>query len=205
MLLAIETATNACSVALIDGGNVVASYHDVVGRGHAERLIPMIADLPGSGRAESIIVGCGPGSFTGVRVGLAAARGLGLAWNVPVRGCPTLALIAARACADWPDLVDVSVAIEGGHGQIFVQNFATYPLRATADLVSLPLEDAVEAAVSKVVIGSASGRLVEARGAGTAIEGHPNAADIILVPEALMLNTLQPIYGRAADAKPQVL
>ena len=85
-LLAIETATEACSVALFEDGQLRAHAHELVGRGHAERLIPMIGELPDRGRAETILVDCGPGSFTGVRVGLAAARGLGLAWAAPIHG-----------------------------------------------------------------------------------------------------------------------
>ncbi|MBC7985373.1 MAG: tRNA (adenosine(37)-N6)-threonylcarbamoyltransferase complex dimerization subunit type 1 TsaB, partial [Sphingomonadaceae bacterium] len=64
MLLVIDTATEACSVALFDGEALVAERHEMVGRGHAERLIPMIAELPGKGRADRILVDCGPGSFT---------------------------------------------------------------------------------------------------------------------------------------------
>jgi tRNA threonylcarbamoyl adenosine modification protein YeaZ len=82
--LAIETAGTACSIALLDNDIIVAERHESVGRGHAERLIPWIAELPGGGRADRIIVGCGPGSFTGVRIGIAAARALGLGWGVAV-------------------------------------------------------------------------------------------------------------------------
>ena len=79
--LAIETATEACSVALFDGDKVVDGRHEVLGRGHAERLVPMIAELPDKGRAQRILVSLGPGSFTGVRIGLAVARALGIAWG----------------------------------------------------------------------------------------------------------------------------
>ena len=118
----IETATAACSVALIEDGAVIARDHVVVGRGHAERLVPMIASLPGQGRADAILVDCGPGSFTGVRVGLAAARGLGIGWGVPVAGYSSLALIAAAALAEQPGDAIVAV-LDGGHGEVFQQGF----------------------------------------------------------------------------------
>src|SRR6187402_2735190 len=96
--LVIETATAACSVALLAGRTRLAGAHELVGRGHAERLVPMIGEVlaaAGLERADLILVDCGPGSFTGIRVGLAAARALGYAWNVPVHGYSALALIAA--------------------------------------------------------------------------------------------------------------
>ena len=78
LTLVIDTATKACSVGLFDGDSVVASHYEVIGRGHAERLLPLIAALPDRGRADRIMVDVGPGSFTGIRVGVAAARALGL-------------------------------------------------------------------------------------------------------------------------------
>src|ERR1700749_4688656 len=129
--LVIETATAACSVALIEAGVVVASAHEVVGRGHAERLIPMIAGLPDGGRADAILVDCGPGSFTGIRVGIAAARGLGLGWNVPVHGFSSLPLVAAAAFAADANLDRLAVVLEGGHGEVFMQPFVRDPFVAT--------------------------------------------------------------------------
>src|SRR3546814_18980208 len=73
LTLVIDTATAACPVALIDDGRAVADRHEFVGRGHAERLQPMIADLPGGRRAHQILVEVGPGSVTGTCARTAAA------------------------------------------------------------------------------------------------------------------------------------
>src|SRR5687768_8493268 len=76
MILAIDTSTAACSAALFDAaGECVGSADERIGRGHAERLVPMIAELLDGRRADRILVGVGPGSFTGIRVGIAAANG----------------------------------------------------------------------------------------------------------------------------------
>jgi tRNA threonylcarbamoyladenosine biosynthesis protein TsaB len=183
--LVIETATSACSVALIEDGAIIAAERATVGRGHAERLVPMIAMLPSGGRADAIRVDCGPGSFTGLRVGIAAARALGFAWGVPVSGFSSLALIAARWFADHAGEA-VTVVIEGGHGEVFVQGFARDDL-AMGDLRSIPREDAV--ALTGAIVGNVGGD-----------HGLPDAADIVLLSAADL--PVRPIYGRAPDAKP---
>ncbi len=93
----------------------------------------MIAELPDGGRADAILVDVGPGSFTGIRVGIAAARGLALGWGVPVSGYSSLPLIAAAAFAADPALDRLAVVLEGGHGEVFMQPFAADPFAATAD------------------------------------------------------------------------
>src|SRR6476620_3241911 len=96
MLLVIDSATAACSAALIGpDGALVDQRHEIVGRGHAERLLPMVAELLGGRVPDAILVDCGPGSFTGVRVGLAAAHGLAIGWKVELAGCSSTALLAA--------------------------------------------------------------------------------------------------------------
>src|SRR3546814_12014726 len=92
----------------------------MVGRGHAERLIPMIGELLQGRRPGRILVDCGPGSFTGVRVGIAAARALALGWQVPVSGSSALTLIAASGFSihDGPA---TAVVMAGGHGPPFIQ------------------------------------------------------------------------------------
>jgi tRNA threonylcarbamoyladenosine biosynthesis protein TsaB len=196
--LVIETATAACSVALLDGAIVLASAHEVVGRGHAERLVPMIGEVlaaVGDTRADLILVDCGPGSFTGIRVGLAAARALALAWRVEVAGYSALALIAAAAPGD-----EVGVAIIGGHGELFVQRFACAPLRPVSDMRSLPPAAAAQEISDDLVLGSGAEALVAARGAGQAEERFPKAADAILLPPALTGLPPVPLYGRPPDA-----
>lgn len=200
-LLVIDTATAACSVALIDGGALVAERHVEVGRGHAERLVPMIADLPDGGRADAILVDCGPGSFTGIRVGIAAARGLALGWGVPVHGFSSLALVAAGAFAADPTLAEVAVALEGGHGEVFMAPFAR-DLSALAPFASLKPEAAVAQLAGRVAVGSGV-RHLAAFGAGLDLrERLPRAGDARLLPAGLTALPPRPIYGRAPDAKP---
>ncbi len=172
--LVLETATAACSVALIEAGTVVAQAHEITGRGHAERLVPMIAALPAGGRAERILVDVGPGSFTGIRVGIAAARGLALGWGAVVQGYSSLSLIAAAALATDPSEA-LAVVLEGGHGEVFMQGFRA-PLMPTGPFVSLRPDAALAALDGRRAIGSGIRFL-------TALDPRP-------------------IYGRAPDAKP---
>lgn len=195
MILVIETATTACSVALIEGNRVVAHVHEDVARGHAERLVPMIAELPGGGRADSVLVNCGPGSFTGVRVGLAAAKALGLAWGVPVTGYSTHALLAVTLFNERPEATEALIAIEGGHGEVFVHSFANHPVRALNELQS-SLPEAVPH--HRLVAGSAAARI----DAGEAVSIGPDARKACLLPEDLRQRPATALYGRAPDAKP---
>ncbi len=135
----IDTATPALTLGLWDDGVMVARIHEVIGRGHAERLVPALAELPDGGRADRIVVGVGPGSFTGIRVGVAAARALALAWDVPVDGLPTLALMAGQASGGPVSGGPVWVAIPGGHDEAFVQGFAGKPVRPDGDPLAVPL------------------------------------------------------------------
>ncbi|QNA84524.1 tRNA (adenosine(37)-N6)-threonylcarbamoyltransferase complex dimerization subunit type 1 TsaB [Sphingomonas sp. So64.6b] len=200
--LVIETATAACSVALIESGAVIASCHEVVGRGHAERLIPMIAELPDGGRADRILVDCGPGSFTGVRVGIAAARALAFGWQAGVHGFSSLPLIAAAGFAARPERDTLAVVLEGGHGEVFMQLFHA-PLAAAGPFGSLQPEAALAALGDHLAIGNGVHWLSALDPALDVTERLPDAADATLLPAEFTNLPARPIYGRAPDAKPQ--
>jgi tRNA threonylcarbamoyladenosine biosynthesis protein TsaB len=201
MILAIDTATEACSVALFDGTELLAERHEIVGRGHAERLVPMIAELPDNGRADTILVDCGPGSFTGLRVGIATARALGFGWQADVHGYSSLALMAAMAFSDTNAPDRLAVTIMGGHGEMFVQRFNKTPFVETAPLASLTPDAAIAQIEEPVLIGNAAAELVARRGTGQAQNIQPRAADMIHLPMTFRTLAPSPIYGRAPDAK----
>lgn len=199
LTLAIDSATEACSVALLEDGKLVAGEFRMLGRGHAEHLVPMIAALPDRGRARRIAVSQGPGSFTGVRVGLAAAKALALAWNAELVGYPTLALIAASAL-DGRDEDVVAVTMTGGHGEWFVQAFdrTGTPMR---ELASLRPDEAMAATGESLVAGSQAEALVAARGTGEALALWPDARSLGLLAPAHFTPDPHPLYGRAPDAR----
>ncbi len=191
-----DTSGGACSLALFDGDALIAERHEQIGRGHAEALMPWIAEFPDGGRADTILVGCGPGSFTGVRVGVAAARALGLGWAVPVLGMDSLALIALSG----RQFSSVLVAIEGGHGELFVRRYEGELKRPTTNLLSAKPDIIAEEYDDSVIVGNASGRLVTARGYGEAVEGDARASLAMSLAFELRNLPPTPIYGRTADA-----
>ena len=202
--LAIETASDACSIALFEGEARLAHTHQVIGRGHAEALVPMIAALPDKGRADRILVSLGPGSFTGVRIGLATARALGFAWAAEVFGYPTLALIAAQAQALHPG-EPVTVCMNGGHGEWFVQDFDARGMPA-GELSSMAPAAAMAGGARSLIAGNRAAEFAALLGdARQIVPLLPDAGHVGLVPDALLTMHLAPIYGRGADATPMAL
>lgn len=200
--LVIDTATAACSVALFDGDALVDSRHEVVGRGHAERLVPMIAELPGGGRAQDILVDVGPGSFTGIRVGIAAARGLALGWGGNVGGYSSLALVAMDEFISAQHASPFAVVLEGGHGEVFVQRFAGRPeFGATDGFESLTPAAALDRVGGLQVVGNGVDRLIglPANQQGPAL--LPSAVFALTLPPSYRDLPARPVYGRAPDAK----
>jgi len=198
--LVIDSASEACSVALFAGSRLEDFRHEVIGRGHAERLVPLIAELAGGGRADAIFVGCGPGSFAGVRIGVAAARALALGWQVPVQGFSTLALVAAAAAEEIAAAGGALVVMEGGHGQWFVQPFAA-DLSSRAAVRSLLPGDAI-ALGDALIAGNRAEAFVAQRGHGAALPMLPDARAFARLPASAIFGDPSPVYGRAPDARP---
>ena len=198
MLLAFDTSSSACTAALFDGdGACVARADELIGRGHSERLVPMIAELLGGRRASHILVGVGPGSFTGIRVAIAAAHGLAIGWGAELSGMSSLALLAAGAGAEG----EVAAAVIGGHGELFVQSFDAMTAQPTSELKNLAPGAAAAATSASLVVGSGARQLVEARGWGEAREGWPSATNALKLPDALRTLPARPVYARAPDAR----
>ncbi len=197
--LVIDSATEACSVALFDNSTLLAGELRMLGRGHAEQLVPMIAALPDRGRAERIAVDVGPGSFTGIRVGLAAAKALALAWNCELVGYGALALVAAMARAEAGD-VPVDVAMTAGHGEWFIQTFAADGTEL-APVASLSPAEAAALGVATVIAGSQAGALAKLRDGARALEIWPDARAVVLLDAATLHLHPRPAYGRAPDAR----
>ena len=200
MILALDTSTPACTAALFAAdGSLFASRDEVIGRGHAERLVPLIAEMLDGHLPSQLLVGIGPGSFTGIRIAIAAAQGLGIGWDVPVCGMSSLALTAAGAPGDGP----VAVAIAGGHGELFVQQFRRAPLRPTTEMLNLPANDAATVIDAALVVGTGAEALVAARGSGEALPLLPSASHTLNLPPKLRSLDPRPLYARAPDARPR--
>ncbi|HTK34909.1 MAG TPA: tRNA (adenosine(37)-N6)-threonylcarbamoyltransferase complex dimerization subunit type 1 TsaB [Caulobacteraceae bacterium] len=209
MVLALDTALSACQAAVTEGTRVLALRSEPMERGHQERLAPLVAEAMGEAgltfdRIDRIAVTVGPGSFTGVRVGLAFAKGLALALDRPCLGVGALEALAAGVNQD----AFVAAAIDGRRDQIYLQVFI--------DRAPVMAPDSVAAA-------EAAARLVELYAGGPAILTGPGARllegmiagarlDPVLFPDIAALAGLaaerpaptaapRPLYLRAPDAR----
>ncbi len=222
-VLAFDTCLGAVSVAVCASGaggqRLLSSRFEARDGGHAERLMPMVAEaLDEAGLAfadlDRLAVTVGPGSFTGVRVGVAAARGLALASGLPVVAATSLAVMAHQAGQllekskdDW-----IAVAVDARRGMVYFELFGqTVPDAAQGPLLLEPAD--VAAIVGErplVVVGSGAlataDAIVRAGGEAKArlIDLNPDARSLALLAETLSpTRPLRPLYLRAPDAKPQ--
>ncbi len=198
MLLAFDTSSAACTAALFDGdGACLGKRDELIGRGHSERLVPMLSELLEGRQASRIVVGIGPGSFTGIRVAIAAAHGLAIGWGVELKGMSSLALLARGIGGEG----EVAAAVLGGHGELFVQQFDAVTSQPTSELRNLAPAEAALFATAPLVVGSGAAQLVAARGWGEAREAWPSAANALKLPEPLRTLSAKPVYARAPDAR----
>ncbi len=217
-VLAIDTALAACSAAVLDTatGGIVASESTPMVRGHAEALMPLIARVMQQSDfafrdLDRIVVTTGPGSFTGLRVGISAARGLALGTGLPAIGVSTLSALAApHLAADEQN--PVIVAIDARHAHVYLQVFAPGGRTLVAPRLA-PLADAVRAAsdAAAYIVGSAAHAVAAAlpqHAAPPVFVDPRDAPDIVWVarigavaPEAT--EPPKPLYLRAPDAQPQ--
>jgi tRNA threonylcarbamoyl adenosine modification protein YeaZ len=217
-VLAIDTALGSCSAAVLDTdrGTILASRSVPMVRGHAEALMPLIARVMNDAKIEfaeldRIAVTTGPGSFTGLRVGISAARGIALAAAKPAVGLSTLAAFAAPQIAS-DDTKPVVAAIDARHDHVYLQIFGV----GGRTLMSPRIVGVGEAARSAAaepprVVGSAANALMAAWPAGAA---PPLVVEMSAAPDIDWVARLgaaaseplappKPLYLRAPDAQPQ--
>lgn len=221
-VLALDTCLAACSAAVLqpEGGKTPCARIAPMERGHAEALFPMIEAVMKEARVAfsdltRIAVTTGPGTFTGVRVGIAAARGLALACGAPVVGTTSLHVMAKAALAALSGQPQggkgVVIAHDARRGEVYVQCFGLDGMPLSEALIATPQEAARLCEGFALVAGSGAALVApEAGRMGLAI----SAAMPYLLPDAAHLALLtcdmpapdrpiSPLYLRAPDAKPQ--
>jgi len=219
-ILAIDTALEACAAAVLDTerGQIVARESKAMTRGHAEALMPLVqrvVDQAGGGfdKIDRIAVTVGPGSFTGLRVGIAAARGLALATGKPAVGLTTLSAFAAPLIAA-DDTLPVVVAIDARHEHVYLQVFGPGGRNLVPPRV-VSLRDALRAATTSRgprIVGTGATLLAAAWPSGErpprSVEqrGAPDIDWVAQIGAAVPEGTEppKPLYLRAPDAQPSI-
>ena len=218
-VLAFDTALAACSAAVLDTayGGILASESVPMVRGHAEALMPLLARIMKACKLDfrdldRIMVTTGPGSFTGLRVGIAAARGLGVAIEIPIVGVSTFSAYAAPYLAA-DENTPVVAAIDARHEHVYLQAFAAGGRTLIAARLA-PLGEAVRAAsnVACCIVGSAAQAVadrIDARAPRPVVVDAREAPDIdwvaqigAVAPESQ--SPPKPQYLRAPDARSQI-
>jgi tRNA threonylcarbamoyladenosine biosynthesis protein TsaB len=218
-IFAIDTALEACSAGVLDTklGAMVAQESRAMTRGHAEALMPMIKRVIDAARLDfaeidRIAVTTGPGSFTGLRVGIAAARGIALAAGKPAVGLSTLAAFAAPFIAA-DDTIPIVAAIDARHDHVYLQVVGPRGRTLFAPRLT-PMREALRVASASGaprVVGNAAEVLAARWPAG---ERAPSVLEQRGAPDIGWVARLgaaasetgappKPLYLRAPDAQPQ--
>lgn len=214
-VLAIDTALEACSCAILDTGRhepMIAMRSEPMTRGHAETLLPLVAGMMKEANIvfsslDRIAVTTGPGSFTGLRVGIAAARGFGLSAEKPVVGLSTLAALAAPYIAE-DDSLPVIAAIDARHDHVYLQAYGPGGRTLISPRIT-PLQDAIRAAQAAParIVGSAAQAVARGLNEPPILVDERRFADIGWVARlgaaADRNSPAKPLYLRAPDAQPQ--
>lgn len=205
IVLGLDTCLSTCSVAVIDGERVLAHASEPMARGHQERLAPMAQEvMRAAGVAfpalERIGVTVGPGSFTGLRVGLAFAKGLASALSAPAVGIGAMEALAADAAGL------AFVAIDARRGQIYGQAFEGGRALMAPDAMTVETAAARLAEISQgrplTLIGSGAGLLAEmVPGAEVVAAEGADARVVARLAAQRPAARLRPLYLRAPDAK----
>lgn len=208
IVLGLDTALSACSVAIVKDGEALAAASEPMLRGHQERLAPLVAEtMQAAGlpfeALDRIGVTVGPGSFTGLRVGLAFAKGLGLALGRPCVGVGTLEALAASD----PGPALAAAVIDAKRGQVYLQAFEGGSAVMAPD--ALPVETAA-ARLAELwrggplrLIGPGAPLLAEAAPGAEVVERtapDPVAICALAARKAASAGA-KPLYLRAPDAK----
>lgn len=203
IVLGLDTCLNACSVAVVEGERVLAYRSEVMARGHQERLAPMAqAVMADAGlafdRLERIGATVGPGSFTGLRVGVAFAKGLASALSIPAVGVGSLEALAAETTGL------VAAVLDARRDQLYLQIFEDGRPLMAPDVLPIGVAAARLAEL-------AMGRPLTLVGSGAPLLATPGAA--VLTPEGCDARRvarlaagraptpIRPLYLRAPDAR----
>ncbi len=204
-VLVVDTALGACTVAAFEDDRPVVVRSQPMDRGHQERLGGLARDvMTEAGAIDRIGVTVGPGSFTGLRVGLAFAEGLGMALDRPVIGLSTLDALAASVNAEGPILA----AIDARRGQVYARAFVDGVGQGEGQAMSIPDAKALIRELSRIgrvaAVGSGTVVLAEDSTPGQ-LDLHPRPAPTAealarLTQAAAGQATARPVYLRAPDA-----
>jgi tRNA threonylcarbamoyladenosine biosynthesis protein TsaB len=217
-VLAIDTALEACSAAILDSerAGTLTSRSVPMARGHAEALMPLIAAVMSEahmefGELDRVAVTVGPGSFTGLRVGVAAARGIALATGKPAVGLTTLAALAAPLCAQEGGEAILAV-IDARHDRVYMQLFGPGGRSLGAPQIA-STQRAIRAATASPtrIVGNAAKLIVDAWPDN---EPTPVQVSAVQAPDIAWVARLgaasqdltapvRPLYLGDADAHPQ--